>query len=115
MKKPGHFKTLIAAKPEVVLMIQKHIWNRNFKFYNLFFVLIVAKILSSKLLAYKRSGGITWQYGPYGQIHHIHIWEGIHIFFNFSLKGIIAIQLQKGGGLKSTMQWGGGLKITISY
>ena len=59
IEKQSHFKTAIAAEPEVALIIQKHIWNYRFKFYILFFVHIVTKILSSKLLAYKRSGGFT--------------------------------------------------------
>ena len=33
IEKPLHFKTAIAAEPEVVLIIQKRIWNCRFKFY----------------------------------------------------------------------------------
>ena len=61
IEKPRHFKTAIATKPEVVLIIRKHIWNYHFKFY---FVHIVTKILLSTLLAYKGSGGITRQKFP---------------------------------------------------
>ena len=43
------FNSVIGAEPKVVSLIQKHIWNCHFKFYNLLFVLIVVKILSSKL------------------------------------------------------------------
>ena len=56
IEKPHHFKTAI--------FIQNHIWNRRFKFYILSFVHIVTKIVSSKLLAYKRGGGITHQKFP---------------------------------------------------
>ena len=38
IEKPRHFKTAIAAQPEIVLIIRKHIWNYHFKFYILFFV-----------------------------------------------------------------------------
>ena len=62
IKKLHHFKTTIAAEPEV--KIRKLIWNYHFKFYILSFVHIVTKILSSKLLAYKGSGGITRQEFP---------------------------------------------------
>ena len=51
IEKPRHFKTAIAAEPEVVSIIQKHIWNYHFKFYILSFVHIVTQILSSELLA----------------------------------------------------------------
>jgi len=61
IEKPRHFKTAIAAEPEVVSIIRKHIWNYHFKFYILSFVHIVTKILSSELLAYKGSGSITRQ------------------------------------------------------
>jgi hypothetical protein len=64
IEKPRHFKTAIAAEPEVVSIIRKHIWNYHFKFYILFFVHIVTKILSSKLLAYKGKVGITHQKFP---------------------------------------------------
>ena len=64
IEKPHHFKTAIAAKPEVVLIIRKHIRNYHFKFYILSFVHIVTKIISSELLAYKGSGGITRQKIP---------------------------------------------------
>ena len=59
IEKPRHFKTAIAAEPEVVSIIGNHIWNHLFKFYILSFVHIVTKILSSELLAYKRSSGIS--------------------------------------------------------
>ena len=61
LKKLHRFKTAIAAEPEVVSIIQKGIWNSRFKFYILSFVHLVTKILSSELLAYKCSGGITRQ------------------------------------------------------
>ena len=61
LKKPRRFKTAIASEPEVVLIIRKNIWNFFFQFYILSFVHIVTKILSSELLAYKRSGGFTHQ------------------------------------------------------
>ena len=64
LEKPRHFKTAIATELEVVSIIRKHIWNYHFKFYILSFVHIVTKILSSKLLAYKGSGGITRQKFP---------------------------------------------------
>ena len=64
IEKPHHFKTAIAAEPEVVSIIRKYIWNYHFKFYILSFVHIVTKMLSSKLLAYKGSGGITLQKFP---------------------------------------------------
>ena len=38
IEKPRHFKTAIAAEPEVVSIIRKHIWNHHFKFYILSFV-----------------------------------------------------------------------------
>ena len=61
IEKLRHLKTAIAAEPEVVLIIRKHIWNYHLKFYILSFVHIVTKILSSELLVYKRSGGFTHQ------------------------------------------------------
>ena len=66
IEKPRDFKTSIAAEPEVVpvSIIQKHIWHNHFKFYILSFVHNVTKILPSKLLAYKGSGGITRQKFP---------------------------------------------------
>ena len=64
IEKLHHFKTAIAAEPKVVSIIQKHIWNYHFKFYIFSFVHIVTKILSSELLAYKGSGGITRQKFP---------------------------------------------------
>ena len=64
IEKPRHFKTAFAAEPEVVSIIRKHIWNYHFKFYILSFVHIVTKILSSELIAYKGSGGITRQKFP---------------------------------------------------
>ena len=66
IEKPRNFKTAIVAEREVVSIIQKHIWNYHFKFYILSFVHIVTKILSSELLAYKGSGGITRQKFPLG-------------------------------------------------
>jgi len=61
VEKPRHFKTAIAAQPEIVTIIQNHIWNYRFKFYILSFVHIVTKIVSSELLAYKHSRGIAHQ------------------------------------------------------
>ena len=64
IEKPRHFKTAIAAEPEVVSIIRKNIWNYHVKFYIFSFVLMVTKILSSELLAYKGSSGITRQKFP---------------------------------------------------
>ena len=64
IKKLCHFKTAIAAEPDVVSIIRKHLWNYHFKFYILSFVHIVTKILSSELLAYKGSGDIPRQKFP---------------------------------------------------
>ena len=64
IEKPRYFKIAIAADPEVVSIIRKHIWNYQFKFYIMSFVHIVTKILSSRLLAYQGSGGITRQKFP---------------------------------------------------
>ena len=64
IEKACNFKTAIAAESKVGLIIQKHNWNYCFKFYILSFVHIVTKILSSELLAYKGSSGITCQKFP---------------------------------------------------
>jgi len=45
LKKSGRFKTVVAAEPEIVSLIRKHIWNFRFKFYILSFVHFVTKIL----------------------------------------------------------------------
>ena len=65
IEKPSHFKTQIAAEPEVVPIYHpKKFLELSFQIYILSFVHIVTKILSSKLLAYKGSGGVTSQKFP---------------------------------------------------